>query len=98
MKFIHQLRKKDDSMLTETSEIIDEIHNFYQNFFQSQNTDNKDIDDYLSNFKPPNLTMEDKESMNSFITDVQVKEAIKDLNINKSPGDYGISLGVLPNV
>ena len=30
--------------------------------------------------------------MNSFITDVQVKEAIKDLNINKSPGDYGISL------
>ena len=29
--------------------------------------------------------------MNSFITEVEVSEAIKDLNVDKTPGDDGIS-------
>ena len=40
-KLIHQLLKEEDSMLTEKSEIIDEIHKFYQNLFDSQNIDTK---------------------------------------------------------
>ena len=91
VKFIHQLRKENDSMLTEKSEITDEIYNFYQNLFQSQNIDNKEIDDYLNNFKPPNLTKADKEGMDKFISEEEVKEAIKNLNTNKSPGDDGIT-------
>ena len=91
VKFIHQLRKENDSMVTEKSEITDEIYNFYQNLFQPQNIDNKEIDDYLSNFKPPNLTKEDQEAMDRFISEEEVKEAIKNLNTNKSPGDDGIT-------
>ena len=79
-------------MVTEKSEITDEKYNFYQNLFQSQNIDNKKVDDYLSNFKPPNLTKEDQEAMDRFISEEEVKEAIKNLNIKKSPGDDGITL------
>lgn len=43
MKFIHQLRKENDSMLMKKSEITDEIYNFYQNLFQSRNIDNKEM-------------------------------------------------------
>ena len=43
VKFIHQLRKENDSMLTKKSEITDEIYNFYQNLFQSRNIDNKEM-------------------------------------------------------
>ena len=91
VKLIHQLRKENDSMVKEKSEIIDEIYNFYQNLFKSQSIDNEKIDDYLSNFKPPNLTKEDQEAMDRFISEEEVKEAIKNLNINKSPGDDGIT-------
>ena len=91
MKLIHQLRKENDSMVKEKSEIIDEIYNFYQNLFKSQSIDNEKIDDYLSNFKSPNLTKEDQEAMDRFISEEEVKGAIKNLNINKSPGDDEIT-------
>lgn len=45
----------------------------------------------MNNFKPPNLTTEDQEAMDRFISEEEVKEAIKNLNTNKSPGDDGIT-------
>ena len=51
-KLIYQIRE-NDSTITNKDDIIKEIHNYYQNLFESQNIDNNKIDDYLNDFTPP---------------------------------------------
>ena len=66
-KFIHQLRSEVDKPIMDKEKIINEIKNFYQNLFTSQKIKEKDIEDYLSDFKPPNLKNENREMSNNYI-------------------------------
>ena len=90
-KFIHQLRTKDDKPIMDKEKILNEIKEFYQSLFTSQKIKEKDIEEYLFNFKSSELKNEDREMLNNYISEQEVREAIRDLNIDKSPGDDGIT-------
>ena len=51
-KFIHHLRTKDDEPIMDKGKILNEIKDFYQSLFTSQKIKEKDIEEYLFNFKP----------------------------------------------
>ena len=87
---IYQIRE-NDSTITNKDDSIKEIHNYYQNLFESQHIDNNKTDDYLNDFTPPLITHEHKTDLDSVITEPEIIEAINDLQIDKSPGDDGLT-------
>ena len=89
-KFIHQIKKEDQS-ITNKEDIINEVHNYYQNLYTSQLIDDDEIDDYLNDCKPPQLLNEDKIALDDFINSEEVFDAIDDLILDKSPGDDGLT-------
>ena len=89
-KLIFQIQK-DDIIYTEKEEILQLIHDFYQDLYLSQNIQDQKIDDYLADFKPPKLENEDKNDLKSFISEIEILRAIEEQNNNKSPGEDGLS-------
>ena len=90
-KFIYQIRNNEDTILTNREQIINEIHQFYQNLYESQDIDDNKINDYLTFFTPKVLTQEDDELIKGYIAKEEIKEAIKELSKDKSPGGDGIT-------
>ena len=77
-------------MYTEKEEILQLIHNFYQDLYLSQNIQDQKVDDYLVDFKPLKLENEDKIDLKKFISETEILRAIEEQNNNKSPGEDGI--------
>ena len=90
-KFIYQIRNNDDIIITDKEQIINEIHQFYQNLYDSQDIDENRINDYLKNFSPKILTQEDDELLKGYIAKEEIRKAIKELSQDKSPGGDGIT-------
>ena len=89
-KFIYQIRNNDDIIITNKEQIINEIHQFYQNLNESQDIDENRINDYLKNFSPKILTQEDDELIKGHIAKEEIRKAIKEISKDKSPGGDGI--------
>ena len=70
---------------------MNEVHDFYQKLYTSQNITEKAIQVYLKDFNPPKIQQETINETNFFISEEEIKIAISDLNKNKSPGDDGIT-------
>ena len=90
-KFIYQIRNNDDIIITNKEQIINEIHQFYQNLYESQDIDENRINDYVKNFSPKILTQEDDELIKGHIAKEEIRKAIKELCKDKSPGGDGIT-------
>ena len=90
-KFIYQIRNNEDTILMNREQIINEIHQFYQNLYKSQDIDDNKINDYLTNFSPKVLTREDDELIKGYIAKEEIRKAIKELSKNKSPAGDGIT-------
>ena len=89
-KFIFRI-KTNNTTFTEKHDILNEIQQFYQNLYSSQNIPDNSIYKYLENFEPPTLTNTQKENIGQYITEKEVDTVIKLLNKNKSPGNDGIT-------
>ena len=89
-KFIFWI-KTNNTNFTEKHDILNEIQQFYQNLYSSQNIPDNSIHKYLENFEPPTLTNTQKENIGQYITEKEVDTVIKLLNKNKSPGNDGIT-------
>ena len=89
-KFIFQIVNEEETFL-EKDEILNEVHDFYQKLYTSQNITEEAIQDYLEDLNPPKIKQEQINETNFFISEEEIKIAILDLNKNKSPGDDGIT-------
>ena len=72
-------------------DILNEIQNFYQNLYNSQNIPDTNIHKYLEDFTLPTLNDNQKKNIGSFITEKEIDNAIKEMNLNKSPGSDGLT-------
>ena len=88
-KFIFRIRTNNTNF-TEKHDILNEIQQFYQNLYSSQNIPDNSIHKYLENFEPPTLT-DTQKNIGQYITEKEVDTVIKLLNKNKSPGNDGIT-------
>ena len=90
MRNIYKLQ--NSTGITENQqEIFNTAKNFYQNLYKSQNIKNNKIDEYLNNFKPEKLNEQQKHLLSTFISTDEIKLAINNMNINKSPGEDGLT-------
>ena len=89
-KFIFKI-KTNNIEYTEKKDILNEIQNFYQNLYNSQNIPDTNIHKYLEDFSPPTLNDNQKNNIGSFITEKEIDNAIKEMNLNKSPGSDGLT-------
>lgn len=80
---------KDDTILTEDIEILDEARTFYQDLYTAELTNPLDQTWLLQQLEK-SLSEEDKESCEGSMTEKETTEAVKDMDNNKSPGPDGI--------
>ena len=85
-KFINKINGEDDK-----DKIMENVTNFFQTLYKSQNIEDKDIDTYLDNFNPNKITDEENELLYDYISEQEIPFAIKNLNENKSPGQDGLT-------
>ena len=81
---------KNNKILKEEQEIITEITSFYTNLYTTEGVRQEDIDKNLkeiTNF----IDQEDQTNLNKLISEKEIKEAIKEMKNNKSPGDDGLT-------
>ncbi len=89
-KTIAQLRKHDNSIITNQNEILEEQRFFYDKLFRSTyvNFENTSFFDV----KTPKLSKKENEEMEKEITEDEIKKAIKNSPNNKSPGSDGFPI------
>ena len=76
---------------SEKDEILEETYKFYSKLYEKQNIDENEIDNYLLNFNPEQISQNEKEILDQFISNDEILQAIKQLNSNKSPGKDGLT-------
>ena len=89
-KFVFKI-KSNNIEYTGKQDILNEIQNFYQDLYTSHNIPDTNIIKCLENFNPPTLNEDQKEKIGSLIKDEEIDEAIKSLDLNKSPWIDGIT-------
>uniref|UniRef100_A0A3P8RWR8 Reverse transcriptase domain-containing protein n=1 Tax=Amphiprion percula TaxID=161767 RepID=A0A3P8RWR8_AMPPE len=87
---IPAVENEEGTLVTDTGEINETFKLFYKKLYTSQcNTDQDDIDHFLSRVHLPSLSIEEQRDIGGDITLEEVKQAIKKLSAGKSPGDDG---------
>ena len=81
--------KKEDKMLTEDIDILEETQSFYQKLYTAQQTNQID-QEWLLQHLDNTLTEEDRESCEGPMTEKETTKALKEMENNKSPGPDGI--------
>ena len=90
MKNIYKLQNST-GITEKQQEILNTAKNFYQNLYKSQNIKINKIDEYLNTFIPEKLNDLQKHLLSTFISTDEIKLAINNMNINKSPGEDGLT-------
>ena len=87
---IGTLKDKSNKVLHKDEEILNECKTFYKHLYQSNQPNTQEINEYLCNIEPRELTEQEKEICEGMITSLECKEALKDMKKGKSPGIDGI--------
>ena len=88
-KQIRALKKKDDILQNE-KEIMEEVTTFYEKLYRSEGVDSEKIKENLT-FIENTLDKNDREMLNAFITEEEIKKVLREMKNNKSPGEDGLS-------
>ena len=89
-KIINQVQDDDDNIYNTKHEILNIIQQFYQSLYTSQNIDDNDINDYLLDFQPTQITDEEKK-LGRFISEKEIIHSVDQQKDNKFPGEDGIT-------
>ena len=81
----------DDKIIKNDEEILINICKYYSNLYEKKNT-NSDFKDYISNVKLNMLSAEDAQICEGKLTENECWQALKSMNLNKSPGGDGLSV------
>ena len=88
---IYSLELDSGRIVTDTDSIIAETTKFYEQMYTSKEIPQEDITNYLTNMPVTNtLSNDDLMKCEGDITEEECYEALKQMNIGKSPGDDGL--------
>ena len=90
-KTIKKVINEDQNTITDQKEILDEVRTYYKKLFSNQDKDLQDIDlnDIIKNDNVKRLSEVEKQSIEGDITIIELGDALKNMNNNKSPGSDG---------
>ena len=88
-KQIRSLIDENNYTLTDEHEIIEEVETFYQTLYRSEGLNDIQAQENLGTIKSY-LNDEDRDFLNSPITELEIRKAIKEMKPEKSPGDDGL--------
>ena len=95
-KNICRLQDSRGNFITDPAGILEEIHSFYDNLYSFQDDAQGDLDETVVNetlfekLTIPQLSEEQKESLDQPLTKHEISEVIKSMNKNKTPGFDGL--------
>ena len=88
-KHITAIEVNKDTILTDEKEVLDEIKNFYETLYSSNQIDHKKLDEVLKDI--PKLNDRQKKQTKGLITYEECLKALKSLKNGKTPGLDGIT-------
>ena len=84
------LTKDNNETCTLQQDIIKEVHSYYKSLYTAEPTD-PTAQDQILNIDTPTLTDEARESCEGLITAAELKKALDEMELNKSPGLDGLT-------
>jgi exonuclease III len=88
-KHMFKLKKQDETVLTDSKDIISEVNRFYERLYAEREVESCSIEDLIEHV--PRLTEFERNSLEGMITLVEASQALKNMNNGKSPGSDGFS-------
>ena len=83
---------QDGNTVYGTNDVLSNICNFYESLYQSNNIDDRDIDDYIENAGIPTLDDDSRNMLDTFPSIMECADAVKKMKNNKSPGCDGLPI------
>ena len=83
---------EDGSFITNQKEILNEQHKFYESLYQAEELDIKTNINYLKGLQLPQISILQREELDSPITLEEIRKAVKEMKKNKTPGADGIPI------
>ena len=88
---IYSVEKDDGSVITDTTDMINETRNFYERLYTSEGISQEDINRYLQNVTAITALSEEEAILcEGDITESECLEALNKMKPGKSPGDDGL--------
>lgn len=87
--FIEKLRDEAGNVVTETVDILETVHNFYEKLFKNIECCGKTAETMINGIDK-SINLNDKEWCDAPLSIEEVEQAINGLNKNKSPGSDGL--------
>ena len=86
-----ELITKSGNLIEDSTQINNEIHQYYQSLYNSETIDKTALNKLISDYNPPgNITQNDQDAMNAPFTIKELERALSKMNNNKSPGMDGL--------
>ena len=92
-KFIHSILTDDGRLLDNSPSINAEFKQFYEDLYKTgQDADNIGAKNFMDGITIPKLQVEDRDLLDAEISEMEVSQAIKSLQNNKTPGPDGFPI------
>lgn len=88
---IKEIKNSEGTLLSNTDEILDEVHKFYKDLYSCTEIDKNSANELLENVSE-RVNDEDMEMLESDITMDEIKSALFTMAKNKSPGPCGLTV------
>ena len=86
-----QIRNEKGEITTDTAEILKIIRVYYEQLYANKFDKLEEMDNFLESYSLPKLNQEETDQLNRLITKNEIKNVIKPLPTNTSPGPDGFT-------
>ena len=92
-KTISQVEKEDGSVITNQTEILQEIENYYKKLYENKDDtlENVDLEEYMKDTNMPKLPNQESKKLEGVLTYKEISEVLLKMKPDKSPGITGFT-------
>ena len=92
-KTISQVEKEDGSVITNQTEILQEIENYYKKLYENKDDtlENVDLEEYMKDTNMPKLSNQESNKLEGVLTYKEISEVLLKMKPDKSPGITGFT-------
>ena len=91
-KTMLKLKSKDNKILNNHEDIMNETKSFYQNLYEKKPIENVNLNNLLSTYNIPKLSNIQKNQLEGLLTYEECQNTLKNMNNDKSPGNSGFTV------
>ena len=89
-KSMNKLIDRNDNVITDKKEIVNEVKSFYSTLYEKKEVENVDIEDLVSNI--PRINDQEAESLEGELNMEEISESLNNMANGKSPGSDGFTV------